>query len=147
MERQIQLLKNAGIEEIVLAVSVMADVVRKYFGDGKKFGLKIHYTDEKFPAGTGGAIKLAESYLKDDNFFMLNGDVILNFDFKKMLAFHIKSKGIGTISSKIVNDPDTGLPMNQTLASGQPFVEEFTDEQTAKARAIELGWVFPESIE
>jgi NDP-sugar pyrophosphorylase family protein len=55
--------------------------------------------------GTAGAIKLAEEYLNDDNFFMLNGDVILNFNFKKMLEFHDKSGGIGTIASKLVDDP------------------------------------------
>ena len=105
MERQILLLKAAGVNELVLAVSVMADVIKDYFKEGKKLGIKISYTDETFPAGTAGAIKLAESFLKDDNFFMLNGDVILNFDFSKMLQFHNKSKAFGTIASKIVEDP------------------------------------------
>ena len=105
MERQILLLKDAGVKEIVLAVSVMSEVIQDYFKEGNKLGVKIHYTDEKFPAGTAGAIKLAEDYLKGDNFFMLNGDVILNFDFSKMLEFHQKSGGIGTISSKLVEDP------------------------------------------
>jgi NDP-sugar pyrophosphorylase family protein len=105
MERQILLLKDAGVKEIILAVSVMSEVIRDYFKEGNKLGLKIHYTDEKFPAGTAGAVKLAEDYLKGDNFFMLNGDVILNFDFSKMLEFHQKSGGIGTIASKLVEDP------------------------------------------
>ena len=105
IERQMMLLKSAGITEIVLAVSVMADVIKNYFGDGKKFGFTIHYTNEKHPLGTGGAVKLAESYLEDDNFFMLNGDVILNFDFSEMLRFHKRKKGIGTIASYEVKDP------------------------------------------
>ena len=105
MERQILLLKAAGVKEIVLAVSVMSEVIQDYFKDGSKLGIKIHYTDEKFPAGTAGAMKLAEEYLKGDKFFMLNGDVILNFDFSKMLEFHEKSGGIGTIASKLVEDP------------------------------------------
>jgi NDP-sugar pyrophosphorylase family protein len=105
IERQMLLLKSAGVNEIVLAVSVMADALKNYFKDGEKLGLKIHYTNELHPMGTAGAIKLAEKYLKDDNFFMLNGDVILNFDFKEMLDFHKESKGIGTIASKIVEDP------------------------------------------
>jgi NDP-sugar pyrophosphorylase family protein len=105
IERQILLLKSTGVKEVVLAVSVMSDIVKNYFKDGKKLGIKIYYTNEKHPMGTAGAIKLAESYLGDDNFFMLNGDVILNFNFKDMLNFHEKSKGIGTIASKIVEDP------------------------------------------
>ena len=105
IERQMLHLKSAGVKEIVLAVSVMGDALKYYFREGEKLGLKIHYTDEKNPMGTAGAIKLAEDYLLDDNFFMLNGDVILNFNFKDMLEFHTKSNALGTISSKIVENP------------------------------------------
>ncbi|MFW9947639.1 MAG: sugar phosphate nucleotidyltransferase [Candidatus Odinarchaeota archaeon] len=105
IERQILLLKSAGIKEIILAVSVMSDILRNYFGDGEKLGVIIRYTDERHPLGTAGAIKLAEDYLKDENFFMINGDVILNFDFKEILHSHNNYKGVGIIASKIVPDP------------------------------------------
>jgi len=105
IERQILLLKSAGISEIILAVSVMSDILKTYFGNGKNLGVNIQYTDEKNPLGTAGAIKLAEDLLKDENFFMLNGDVILNFDFNEIIKAHEKYKGIGVIASKIVPDP------------------------------------------
>ncbi|MFX1447036.1 MAG: sugar phosphate nucleotidyltransferase [Promethearchaeota archaeon] len=105
IERQILMLKSAGVKEIVLAVSVMKDVIKEYFKQGEKLGIKIYYTTEKYPKGTAGALKLAESFLEDENFFMLNGDVVLNYDMDKMLKFHEKHKGIGTIASKIVDDP------------------------------------------
>ncbi|TKJ21785.1 MAG: hypothetical protein CEE43_08835 [Promethearchaeota archaeon Loki_b32] len=105
IERQILLLKSAGIKDIILAVSVMSDVLRKYFGDGDKLGINIQYTDEKTPLGTAGAIKLAEDYLKEENFFMLNGDVILNFDFKELIQAHARYEGLGVIASKVVPDP------------------------------------------
>ena len=47
---------------------------------------------------------------------------------------------------KIINDPETGQPIGQTVGSGQPFLEEFTSKAEAKARALELGWIFPEGI-
>ncbi len=105
MERQILLLKSAGVKEIVLAVSVMGDIVKNYFKDGTPLGVKIHYTEEKHPLGTAGAIKIAEPYLKEENFFMLNGDVILNCDLNEMLKFHKNKKGIGTIAGKVVDNP------------------------------------------
>ncbi|MHA1987678.1 MAG: sugar phosphate nucleotidyltransferase [Promethearchaeota archaeon] len=105
LERQILLLKAAGITDITLAVSVMADALKNYFGDGKDLGVRIRYTDERSPMGTAGAIKLAEDHLKDDNFFMLNGDVIMNFDFKEVLKFHEKVGGFGVIAGKVVEDP------------------------------------------
>ncbi len=105
IERQMLLLKSAGITDIILAVSIMADTIQRHFKDGKRLGIKIQYTDEKEPLGTAGAVKLAEDYLQDDNFFMLNGDVILNFDFKEMIRVHQMNKGLGVIASKIVPDP------------------------------------------
>jgi len=105
IERQIELLKNAGVKEIVLAVSVMSEYLKNYFGVGKRLDVKIHYTNEKSPMGTAGALKLAEPFLNDDNFFMLNGDVILNFNFEEMLKTHENHNGIGTIASRSVEDP------------------------------------------
>jgi len=105
IERQILLLKSVGVKEIVLAVSVMADDIKRYFKDGEDLGIKIHYTDEKQPMGTAGALKLAEYYLHDDRFFMLNGDEIINFDFHEMLDLHQKNEAIGTIASMNVEDP------------------------------------------
>lgn len=105
IERQILLLKAAGVTDIILAVSVMADVMEVYFKAGEDLGVNIQYTDEKSPMGTAGSIKLAEDYLKNDNFFMLNGDVILNFDFKQMIKAHEHYKGLGLIATKTVEDP------------------------------------------
>ena len=105
IEHQILLLKRAGVTEITLAVGVMADIIKNYFGDGRKYGLKIQYTDERSPMGTAGAIKLAEDFLKDDNFFMINGDVIINFEFNQMLKFQKQTKKIGLIASKVVENP------------------------------------------
>ena len=126
MERQILLLKAAGVKEVVLAVSVMDDIVRSYFKEGKKLGIKIYYSDEKHPMGTAGAIKLAESYLENDNFFMLNGDVILNYDFSDMLKFHENCKGIGTIAGKTVEDPSRYgvLIVNNKTHQLQKFLEK-----------------------
>ena len=105
IERQILLLKSVGVKEIILAVSVMADDIKRYFKDGIDLGVNIKYTDEKKPMGTAGALKLAEYYLNDENFFMLNGDEIINFDFHEMLDLHEKNDAIGTIASMSVEDP------------------------------------------
>ncbi|TXT65812.1 MAG: hypothetical protein BAJALOKI1v1_380020 [Promethearchaeota archaeon] len=105
IEREMLLLKKVGVKEIVLAVSVMGKDLKNYFRKGEKLGITIHYTKEQSPMGTAGALKLAEPFLKGDNFFMLNGDVILNFNFKALLATHEKYGGIGTIASRLVNNP------------------------------------------
>ena len=143
IERQILLLKEAGVKEVVLAVSVMAEQLQNYFKSGGRLGVEISYTEEKSPMGTAGAIKLAEKKLKGDNFFMLNGDVILDFDFKKMLDAHEKFDGIGTIASKIVDDPSRyGVLITDERGRILKFQEkeEFNpSEQDATSMPINAG--------
>jgi mannose-1-phosphate guanylyltransferase/phosphomannomutase len=143
IERQILLLKEAGVKEVVLAVSVMGEQLQKYFKNGEKLGVEISYTEEKSPMGTAGAIKLAEKKLKGDNFFMLNGDVILDFNFKKMLDAHEKFDGIGTIASKNVDDPSRyGVLITDEKGRILKFQEkeEFNpSEQDASSMPINAG--------
>ena len=47
-------LQRHGFGEITLAVGYMADLIRAYFGDGSKFGVKINYSYEPVPLGTAG---------------------------------------------------------------------------------------------
>ena len=66
IERQILLLKSAGIKDIILAVSVMSDVLRAYFGEGEKLGINIQYTDEKAYEMTEDFIAATPAELKDE---------------------------------------------------------------------------------
>ncbi len=125
IERLMLLLKEAGVKEIVLAVSVMSEYLNNYFGNGEKLGLILHYTNEKSPMGTAGALKLAEKFLKDDNFFMINGDIIINFDFKKMLESHKRDEEIGLIASRIVEDPSRyGVLISDKNKKIEKFLEK-----------------------
>ena len=87
LEYQIRFLKDYGINELVLAVHHMADKIKSYFGDGRRFGVNITYSEEDVPLGTAGAIKKAERYI-DDTFLVLNGDSYLEVDLNKFLEFH-----------------------------------------------------------
>jgi mannose-1-phosphate guanylyltransferase len=75
-EHQIVKARDAGVTEIVLATSYLADVFKPYFGDGSRFGINISYAVETEPLGTGGAIANAakELNLKDDeSIYIFNG--------------------------------------------------------------------------
>ncbi|MEY2945119.1 MAG: hypothetical protein RL433_801, partial [Actinomycetota bacterium] len=74
-EHQIARAQAAGISEIVLATSYLAEVFEPYFGDGSKFGISIKYAVEEQALGTGGAIANAAKSLnlaKDESIFIFN---------------------------------------------------------------------------
>lgn len=104
LARTLYVLKLHGIDEIVLSTCYKSDVIKSYFGDGSQFGLTIHYVDEDFPLGTGGAIKNSAKYF-DDSFFVLNADILSNINFTEMLRFHRRKKADVTIAVTRVNDP------------------------------------------
>lgn len=68
-------LKKQGIKEIILAVSHKYEVIQEYFKD-EFLGIKIKYSIEKELLGTGGAIKEALKFIKNE-VYVLNGDTFL----------------------------------------------------------------------
>jgi NDP-sugar pyrophosphorylase family protein len=82
LEYQIDLLKNNGIDDIVLCIGHLGDQIESYFGDGGRLGAKIRYSHETLHLlGTGGAIRNAFDLL-DDAFFVLYGDSYLDISYK-----------------------------------------------------------------
>ena len=97
LEYEIEWARKNGIKEIVLCVSYLRNKIEDYFGDGKKFGVKIEYAISKKPLATAGQLKTAEKFI-DDTFVCLYGDSIYNFSLKNMIKHHKKSKANVTMS-------------------------------------------------
>lgn len=76
--RQIEWLRRYGIVDIILAVGYLRHKIFETLGDGRKYGVRLFYSVEEEPLGTGGAIKNAAPYLTDDVFIVVNGDVLTN---------------------------------------------------------------------
>lgn len=104
LEYQFQLLKKYGVKEVVLCVAYLSHEFEKYFGSGKKWGLKIRYVHEKNPLGTGGAIRNAIDFI-DEPTIVFNGDILTDIDLKSMYAYHAQKKAIVTIGLTRVKDP------------------------------------------
>ncbi|MFB1645181.1 D-glycero-D-manno-heptose 1-phosphate guanosyltransferase [Campylobacter molothri] len=75
-------LKKQKIDEIILAVSYKYEIIQEYFKD-EFLDIKVRYSIEKEPLGTGGAIKQALELAKKDC-LVLNGDTFFDIDLAKM---------------------------------------------------------------
>jgi mannose-1-phosphate guanylyltransferase len=104
-EHQIRKAAQAGISEIVLATSYKAELFEPYFGDGRKFGIKIKYAVEESALGTGGGIRNAAALLDDcDQVVIFNGDVLSGHDLSAQIQFHINNKADVTLYLTKVED-------------------------------------------
>ncbi|MCG3675168.1 NTP transferase domain-containing protein [Aliarcobacter butzleri] len=91
-----QLVQNS-FTHITIAVNHQADLIKTFFGDGYKWGIKIDYSLEDKPLSTMAPLKL----IKDlpDNFLVMNGDVLTDLNYGEFYEYHIKNENIFTISS------------------------------------------------
>ena len=83
IEWQLKYLKKFGVDEVIICTGYKQEMVENYL-NVKKLGIKIKYSIEKTPLGTGGAIKKAGKLIKEKSFFVINGDTITNIDLKKL---------------------------------------------------------------
>jgi NDP-sugar pyrophosphorylase family protein len=84
--------KANGMTDIVMLSGHLHEVIEDYFGDGEKFGVKISYSVESKPLGSGGAVRNARAYV-DGTCCLISGDVICNINLSKMMKSHRTSKG------------------------------------------------------
>ena len=76
-------LADGGLRELVINLAWQGDQIRDHVGDGGRWGLQVHYSDEGEEAlETGGGIRQALPLLGDDAFWLVNGDVYSEFPFR-----------------------------------------------------------------
>jgi NDP-sugar pyrophosphorylase family protein len=97
LEIIIKQLVNFGFTHITITLNHFADIIKAYFGDGQKFGIKIDYSLEVTPLSTMGPLKL----IKDlpENFLVLNGDILTDLNFSDFYEFHCANRCGFTISA------------------------------------------------
>lgn len=117
LEHEIECLRDQGYRDIIITVSYLGDIIVDYFGDGsgiskatgKPFDVNIQYFFEEQPLGNAGALlKLREEL--DDDFLLLNADVLFDVDIDRMVEAHRSSGAEATILTHPNSHPyDSGL--------------------------------------
>ena len=95
-----------GYIDIVMCVNFNAQVIKDYFGDGSKFGVKIEYILEEKRLGTAGALGLLKEIPKEP-FFVMNGDLLTDANFEHIFNYHSMNNAIATMC---VREYDTQIP-------------------------------------
>lgn len=109
LEYQICCLREQGLTEITIVVGHKGQVIIDYFKDGKEFDVKIDYIVETTPLGTAGALYYLKNKLNED-FLLLNGDIIFDVDIESFYNYHIKKGAWATLLTHANNHPyDSGI--------------------------------------
>lgn len=95
--------RNSDLDEVVFLCGYKWERLRAHFGNSFN-GVKIGYSVEETPLGTGGAIKkgLANIGARKESVIVTNGDIITDLPLREMIASHVASKGRAAVTMLLV---------------------------------------------
>jgi dTDP-glucose pyrophosphorylase len=70
-------LRDAGLTDFLVIVGWHAEVVRDFFGDGSKLGVRLDYATQVVQDGTGKVVELARDFAGPDPFVLSYGDILI----------------------------------------------------------------------
>ncbi|MGD9968966.1 MAG: sugar phosphate nucleotidyltransferase [Sulfuricurvum sp.] len=136
MEHTIVALRDLGITDFIVLLYFKPDVIRNYFQDGSAWGINITYVIPDDDYGTAGAVKKAQEYIGDENFIIISGDLVTDFDFQKIFDYHKAKNSKLTITLTSVENP---LEFGVVIANEEGRIEKFLEKPS-------WGEVFSDTI-
>jgi NDP-sugar pyrophosphorylase family protein len=90
-------LRRQGFERLTIVTGHLAELIEAFFGDGERHGIPIDYFREDEPLGTVGALALLDGL--DEDFLVMNGDVLTDLPFDLLLDEHRASRAAASIAA------------------------------------------------
>ena len=124
MEHILELLKEHGLEDVIVTLAFMPQAIRSYFGSGDNLGVEIEYSVEESPLGTAGSVRLASDRL-DETFLVISGDALCDVDLTDVIRFHREKQAAVTIGLKSVENPlEFGIVVTDEDGRIERFLEK-----------------------
>ena len=88
VEIVIRQLRHFGFRRVTMAVGHLSELIRAYLGNRRAYlqGIEIDFSYEASPSGTAGA--LARIPDLDSTFLVMNGDILTDLDYGKLVRCH-----------------------------------------------------------
>lgn len=107
LETLINHFKSQGFHNFYISTHYLPEIIENYFGTGEALGVNITYVHESQPLGTGGALSLLPNSMPELPLIMINGDILTNVNFSKVLDFHNRNSADATMC---VRDYEVKIP-------------------------------------
>ena len=125
MEYIIRLLARQGIREIAVTTAYLPQMIESVFGNGADLGVELTYFRETTPKGTAGSVRQCADFLRGDDFLVISGDCICDFDFTPCISLHRKTHAKATLALYRHQEPlEYGLVVTADDGRVERFVEK-----------------------
>jgi len=126
LDRIINSFKRQGFKNFYISTHFLPEVISNYFKDGSDFGVNIKYVHEIAPLGTGGALGLLPKKIEEGPIIVINGDILTDLNFSKLLQNHIATQATATMC---VRSYDYTIPYG--VVSGENgYIKKFIEKPT-----------------
>ncbi len=133
LELLLRSLGNKGFTRVILATGYMAEKISDHFGC-QFAGVDLDYSVEAEPLGTGGAVSQAARLVREDHFFVFNGDTFLDLD-----AYAVEGTWHRTREPVIVAREVADCVRYGRLETDQGYVVRFAEKGRAGPGLINAG--------
>lgn len=135
LEHILLLLRKNGVEEAAITLHYLPEAVTGYFGDGSRWGMRLEYFYEEQPLGTAGGVKACRDFLGQEDFIVISGDCVCDFDLADCARLHRERRAEASLLLHRVAEPlEYGLVRTDEEGRVTAFVEKpgwgqvFTDQ-------------------
>ncbi len=121
----VELLKRCGFTDLCFTLRFLPRVIIDYFGDGGAFDVRITHKIEDSPLGTAGGVRACSDFLDDDDFLVISGDAVCDFDLNRCVQFHKAHNADATIVLYRHNEP---TPYGLVLTDSEGRITSFSEK-------------------
>lgn len=134
----LQHLRNHGCTEVAINLHFKPELIQDYFGDGSKWGLRIHYSYEEKLLGTAGALRNFQRFFENESRFLIQyGDIITDQNLTEMFEFHRENNAAATLLLHQRHNSNSAVTLDEkSRIIG--FLERPSDEAR---RTVQSPWV------
>lgn len=100
----LDILASYKFRRVILSVGYLKEKIIEHFRREKRKDIKIEFSSEDKPLGTGGAVKKAKPLIKSEQFLVMNGDCFCPVDFKKFHETHLARKTLLSMALTRISD-------------------------------------------
>lgn len=125
LELVIRQLAQYGFTRIDISVGHLGQLIKTYFEQIElPQGIELHYHWEDQPLGTAGALRRIEGL--EDDFLVMNGDILTTLDYEQLMRFH-RSQDVALTISTHEKDVEVSLGVIET---DEGFVTDYIEKPT-----------------
>jgi len=97
-------LHSYGIDDVAINVHYHAEQIQEAFGDGSRYGVRLHYLVEPELMGSAGAVKQMQQFFSDGTFIVIGCDILTNANLDELVDFHRSRDAVATIALTHMDD-------------------------------------------